>query len=91
MIAHIVHDKQGTINTIVLQGTEVEGGELEIETEDEDALVTTIDLSEAFPGIAVDREAGGSGQSGHYLHLLARDIRNRFRVDPSRKKLSRLE
>jgi hypothetical protein len=91
MIAHIFHDTSGTIKSVVLQGTEVEG-ELSIQPVNEDELVTAVDvdLDEVFRESAVGTGAG-PGSSGHHLNLIARDIRSGFRLDVQRKTLERLK
>jgi hypothetical protein len=89
MIAHIIHDKDGTIKSIVFQGTEIEG-DLEIQSDTRGELVTPIDLSQVFPEGALDTGAGPES-SRHRLYLMARDIRSGFRLDPKRKTLERLK
>lgn len=89
MIAHIIHDKSGSIKSVVFQGTELEG-ELEIEPGEGEDSVTAVDLSEVFPERAVDSDAEHE-DSRHLLYLLARDIRSEFELDVERKTLKRLK
>jgi hypothetical protein len=86
MLAHIIHDADGTVRSVIFQSPEIEGGELEIESENDDDLITIVNLEESFPEIAVD---AGAGLSRHHLYVLARDIRTNFRVDSKRKTLER--
>jgi hypothetical protein len=87
MVALIIHDSQGTIRSVTLQATGAES-DLEIQPHKDEA-VTAVDLSEVFPGGAVDTGAN-SESSKDYLRI-GRDIRNNFRLDVKRKKLERLK
>jgi hypothetical protein len=87
MIAHILHDEGGNINSVVIQATEIEGV-LEVQSDQEGELVTTIDLSKVFPGSGVDARTD-FGDSRHHVNLIAQDIRSGFRVDVNRKTLVR--
>jgi hypothetical protein len=42
MIGQIIHDNEGNIRSVVIQSTEIEG-ELEIQTDQEGELVSTVD------------------------------------------------
>jgi hypothetical protein len=86
MIAHIIHDADGTIRSVIFQSPEIEGGELEIQSDDDSDFVTTVTLHDTFPELAVD---SGAEPSRHHLYLLARDIRRDFRIDPERSTLER--
>ena len=87
MIAHIVHDDSGRIKSVVIQASELEG-ELEIHPPEQGDMVTTVELRDVFPEIAVD-SGDDAGSSKHQLYLIVRDIRNEFRVDAKRKTLER--
>ena len=88
MIAHLTHDADGTIRSVFFQSSEIEDGELEIQSDDDSEFVTTVDLHETFPELAVD---AGAGLSRHHLYLLARDIRSGFRVDQDHGTLERVD
>jgi hypothetical protein len=87
MVAHIVHDSQGTIRSVTLQATGAEG-DLEIRPH-KDEGVTAVDLSEVFPGRAVD--TGADIESSKDCLQIGRDIRNNFRLDVNRKELESLK
>ena len=88
MIAHIIHDNKGSIRSVVIQSTEIEG-ELEIQTDQEGDLVSTVDLRGIYPVFGFDLPKD-SEKSRRQHHFIARDIRMGFRFDVKRKRLERL-
>jgi hypothetical protein len=87
--AHILYDKEGAIGAVVFQATELDG-ELEIQPQ-EGQYVTTVDLSVAFPENSADTGVRGAGSEdpSRQLYLIARNLRNGYRVDPRGKRLEK--
>lgn len=84
MLAHIIHDQEGKIQSIVFQLDL--SGELTIQTGQADDLITIVDLRTAFPHLNLHPEDSAK-VTPEYIDLLTREIRDRHRVDMERKAL----